>query len=234
MNRPRGTMTGVRGVLVVVLAMAVAWGGCARKKRVKVAPLPPGGTVPGASVPIGWTETGVASWYGHPYHGRRAASGEIYDMERFTAAHRTLPFHTWVRVDPGNGKTVEVRINDRGPFIDGRIIDVSRAAARSIDLIGPGTLPVRIQVIRAPAGGESARFAVQAGAFRERSNAERIRREMEERFGAARLVLREGNPPMWRVLVGTEPDEQSASALAARVRAAGRDTRAAFVVRLDL
>ncbi len=227
-------MAGVNRVLVAVLAMAVVLGGCARKKRVKVAPLPPSGTTPGASVPIGWTETGLASWYGHPYHGRHAASGEIYDMEKLTAAHRTLPFHTWVRVDPGNGKTVEVRINDRGPFVEGRIIDLSRAAARAIDLIGPGVLPVQIEVIGAPEGVESPRFAVQVGAFRERDNAERVRRQMQERFGNARIVLRDGNPPMWRVLVGTEPDEHSAAALAARVRAAGQDTREAFVVRLDL
>ncbi len=218
-----------KGVLIIVLAMAIAWGGCARKQRVKVAPLPSGG-----AVPIGWTESGVASWYGHPYHGRAAASGEIYDMEKLTAAHRTLPFHTWVRVDAGNGKTVEVRINDRGPFVDGRIIDLSRAAARQIGLLGPGTLPVRIQVIRAPAGADHPRFAVQVGAFRERDNAERVRREMESRFGTTRLVLRDGRPPVWRVLVGAEPDEQAAAALAARLRAAGPDTRAAFVVRLDL
>ena len=86
---------------------------------------------------IGATETGIASWYGDPYNGRRAASGEIYDMEQFTAAHRTLPFETWVEVtDLDNGKRVEVRIIDRGPFVDGRIIDLSLAAAREIDMLG--------------------------------------------------------------------------------------------------
>jgi rare lipoprotein A (peptidoglycan hydrolase) len=79
----------------------------------------------------GYTETGIASWYGHPYHGRPAADGEIYDMETMVAAHRTLPLNTWVRVyDLDNNKTVEVRIVDRGPFVDGRIIDLSHAAAR--------------------------------------------------------------------------------------------------------
>jgi rare lipoprotein A len=218
--------------LTIALAMALVFGGCARKKRtvaVTPPPLPPAG-----AAPIGWTETGIASWYGHPYHGRRSASGEVYDMEKLTAAHRTLPFHTWVRVDPGNGKSVEVRINDRGPFIDGRIIDLSRAAARAIDLIGPGVAPVRIQVIRAPEGPETPRFAVQAGAFQDRNNAERLRRELAGLFGEARLVLRDGDPPVWRVLVGTETDMHSAGALAERVRAAGGKARAAFVVRLDL
>src|SRR3979411_1239614 len=79
--------------------------------------------------PVSGAEVGLASWYGNPYHGRAAANGEIYDMEKFTAAHRTLPFGTWVRVTClGNGKTVDVRIIDRGPFIDGRIIDLSHVA----------------------------------------------------------------------------------------------------------
>src|SRR6267142_5825767 len=84
-------------------------------------------------------ETGLASWYGHPYHGRAAANGEIYDMEKLTAAHRTLPFGTWVRVtNLTNDKSVEVRIIDRGPFVGGRIIDLSHAAAEVIDLVGSG------------------------------------------------------------------------------------------------
>ncbi len=88
---------------------------------------------------MGSTEIGIASWYGHPYHGRQAANGEIYDMEKLTAAHRTLPFDTWVRVENiSNGKTVEVRITDRGPFVGDRIIDLSHAAAREIEMIGPG------------------------------------------------------------------------------------------------
>src|SRR5580704_11209410 len=83
-------------------------------------------------------ETGIASWYGYPYHGRHAADGEIYDMEKLTAAHRTLPFGTWVRVvNLTNERSVEVRINDRGPFIEGRIIDLSKAAARAVDLVTP-------------------------------------------------------------------------------------------------
>ena len=102
---------------------------------------------------IGATETGIASWYGVPYHGRRAASGEIYDMEQLTAAHRTLPFDTWVEVtNLDNGKHVDVRITDRGPFVDGRIIDLSRAAARQIDMLGPGIARVRLKVIEGSTG----------------------------------------------------------------------------------
>ena len=102
------------GLLAAALAALIA-SGCAHKKRAR-APAP-------AVVPRpGYTATGVASWYGHPYHGRPAANGEIYDMEKLTAAHRTLPFDTWVRVmNLTNQKSVEVRIIDRGPFVRGRI-----------------------------------------------------------------------------------------------------------------
>jgi rare lipoprotein A len=111
-------------------------------------------------VAIGHEESGLASWYGHPYHGRRTASGEVYDMGQMTAAHRTMPFGTWVRVTSTNtGRSVEVRINDRGPFEKGRIIDLSYAAAQRLGVVGPGVIPVRLRVI-APserrAGGGSA------------------------------------------------------------------------------
>src|SRR5277367_993209 len=94
-------------------------------------------------------EFGFASWYGYPFHGRQAADGSIYDMEQITAAHKTLPLGSWVRVtNLKNGKVVDVRITDRGPFIDGRVIDLSRAAARAIDVIDPGTAPVRVEVLQ--------------------------------------------------------------------------------------
>ncbi len=101
------------------------------------------------SVKVGYEERGVASWYGHPYHGRKTSNGETYNMNQLTAAHKTLPFGVWVQVrNQTNAKQVNVRINDRGPFIDGRIIDLSREAAKRIDLIGPGTAPVRIKVVK--------------------------------------------------------------------------------------
>src|SRR5579872_3389603 len=106
---------------------------------------------PLAPAKIGSTETGVASWYGVPYDGRRAASGEVYDMRQLTAAHRRLPFQTWVEVtNLSNGKQVDVRINDRGPFVKGRILDLSQAAARDIDMLRAGTARVRLKVIPAP------------------------------------------------------------------------------------
>ena len=107
---------------------------------------------------------GVASWYGDPFHGRRTSSGEVYDMDGMTAAHRTLPFHTVVRVhNLDNGKKVRVRLNDRGPFVKGRIIDLSRAAAQEIDMVRPGTARVRLEILRIEATSEN--LAVQVGSF---------------------------------------------------------------------
>jgi rare lipoprotein A len=118
--------------------------GCARKTSAHAPP-----SVKPAR--IGETQTGIASWYGAPYNGRRSANGEIYDMEKLTAAHRSFPFDTWVEVtNLSNNKRVDVRITDRGPFISGRIIDLSLAAARDIDLVAAGIVRVRIKVIKKP------------------------------------------------------------------------------------
>ncbi len=107
--------------------------------------------VPAAPAPIGWTENGIASWYGVPYDGRRTASGEIFDMHAMTAAHRTLPFDTWVEVtNLKNGKQVDVRVTDRGPYIDGRIIDLSMGAAEHLGMVRDGIVKVRLQVIEPP------------------------------------------------------------------------------------
>jgi len=129
----------------------------------------------------GWTEVGVASWYGPPFHGRATASGEIYDMDDLTAAHQTLPFGTRVEVvNLDSGQRVELRINDRGPFVDNRVLDVSRRGAQALAMVGPGTARVRIEILEVP---EATRcWEVQVGAFRESSNAE-LRREAMQREG---------------------------------------------------
>jgi rare lipoprotein A len=233
----------MRYAIIVVICMSLALGGCAHKRTARNVPVPPppaGGRVAGASrsAPTGAPpqkgdqETGLASWYGNPYHGRAAANGEIYDMEQLVAAHRTLPFDTWVRVvNLHNSKAVEVRIIDRGPFVEGRIIDLSHAAARKLDLIGPGTVQVRLEVVRLPEVSATAVYAVQVGAFRDRKNAERMKAAME-RYGPSRLVMRPGNPPVWRVLVGSESSEEDATALSNRIQQDSGE-RNAFVVRLD-
>jgi len=153
-------------------------------------------------------------------------------MEKLTAAHRTLPFETWVRVQNlTNDKKVDVRIQDRGPFVGNRIIDLSHAAARHIDMIGPGTAKVKLTIIAAPKrlAKQSELFAVQVGAFADRRNAERLRDKLGQ-FGPARLMARSGEPVLWRVLVGERSDVAAAEALAAELRSSGAS---GFVVRLD-
>lgn len=143
-----------RTVAVVTLAaLVLVSGACGSRKR----PLPPvarggGAGSPGAGPavvnPKDHELEGKASWYGKPYHGRKTASGEKYDMNDFTAAHRTLPFGTRVRVENlENRLTVVVRINDRGPFVDDRVIDVSYAAARALEMLVGGVVPVRIVIL---------------------------------------------------------------------------------------
>jgi rare lipoprotein A len=110
-----------------------------------------------------------------PFHGRHAANGEVYDMYKLTAAHRTLPFETMVRVtNLNNGKSTVVRITDRGPFVGNRILDLSLAGAREIDSIGPGVVPIRLEVL-GNVNPKLGFFTVQIGAFRERANAEHLR-----------------------------------------------------------
>jgi rare lipoprotein A len=220
----------MRWALVFAMAIALVVSGCGRKKHVKTR------SAPRIEPRVGQVEEGVASWYGHPYHGRQAADGEIYDMEKLVAAHRTLPFHTWVRVhNLDNSKTVDVEIIDRGPFINGRIIDLSHRAAQEVALIGPGTARVRIEIIEPPPGlaVAVAHFAVQVGAYRDKSVAERMKVEMAGRYGAAKVVMRAGSPTVWRVLVGDEVSEDAAGALAGRIRTEGGEKGSAFVVRLD-
>jgi rare lipoprotein A len=198
------------GAALLIAFLAIA-GGCARKTAAHVP----------APARIGSTETGIASWYGAPYHGRATASGEIYDQEQFTAAHRTLPFGTWVEVtNLVNGKKIGVRITDRGPFVDGRIIDLSLAAAREIDMVRSGTARVTLKIIEAPAPDRD-RYAVQAGAFSTRERAD----EFAKKIGNARVI--EGGA-VWRVLVGSDLSLDDANRLAAKVR---KSTGQALVVR---
>jgi rare lipoprotein A len=160
-------------------------------------------------------QTGVASWYGHPFDGRLTANGETYDMEKMTAAHRTFPFGTVLRVENlGNGKTTEVRINDRGPFVQNRIIDLSHAAAQAIAM--PGIADVRLRVINMPATRGEDMFAVQIGSFPQKLDAEKLRAKIDPKYGPARLVFRD-REQSWSVLVGLEPTVESASALGSQL-----------------
>jgi len=119
-------------------------------------------------------QEGIASWYGGKFHGRTTANGEIFDTNKFTAAHKTLPFGTMIKVtNLENGSTTIVRINDRGPFIPGRIIDLSRAAATAIDMTGKGVARVRLEKLESNLPEQY--YFIQFGAFGNQANAEKLK-----------------------------------------------------------
>jgi rare lipoprotein A len=180
-------------------------------KRNKPAPAP---------APPGYVEEGNASWYGVPFHGRRASNGEIYDMYKLTAAHRTLPFETMVRVtNLNNGKSTVVRITDRGPFVDNRIIDLSLAAAREVESVGPGVVPVRVEVLSPGVDPTSGFFTVQVGAFRDRGNAERLHDRLNASYSP--IFIQEYDSPdgvFYRVRVGKISGEDAARQFGEQLR----------------
>ena len=193
-----------------LLALLVGAAGCAR------APAPE----PMRTVDTGWQQEGEASWYGPGFHGRQTASGEVYDMEAMTAAHNQLPFGSRIRVlNLDNGRETQVRINDRGPFARGRVLDLSRAAAREIGMLGPGTARVRIEVLersgemptrrsRPPTAIPSECTLVQVGAYRERANAAEAVRRLEARGEPVREER--GADGITRILLGPyESHEQT-------------------------
>jgi rare lipoprotein A len=176
----------------------------------------------------GYLEQGVASWYGREFHGRRTSNGEKYDMYAMTAAHKTLPLPTDARVtNLATGKSIVVRINDRGPFKKGRIIDLSYAAARELGFVTAGTALVEVEALSGPAGagpwvGAPAApraMYVQVGAFGQQRNAEELRRRLEQQ-GFANVVIRYdagGEPALWRVRIGPVADAAEYDAVANRV-----------------
>jgi rare lipoprotein A len=152
-------------------------------------------------------ETGLASWYGPDFHGRRTSSGEVFDMHQLTAAHRELPLGTWIVVtNLDNGRAVEVRVNDRGPFVPERVVDVSYAAAGVLEMLGPGVVPVRLVVSRLEEDAASAspvRFTVQVGSFTSEENARRLQRGLSASRADVEVARRTiGADTFYRVRVG--------------------------------
>jgi rare lipoprotein A len=191
--------------------VALFLAGCASSKAPEAPATRPGPD--GAA----FVEEGLASWYGEPYHGRPTASGERFDQESLTAAHRTLPFGTVARVtNLDNGRSVDVVINDRGPFVAGRIVDLSRAAASAIGALGPGVVPARLEVVRPGDGMPDAPcWEVQVGAFGEPRNVERARERLAGMGFAVRLAPASGG--LTRVRVTDLAGRQRADAVAAQL-----------------
>jgi rare lipoprotein A len=198
------------------LVLSLAFAGCTKK------PAATGNTSTAGA------QTGVASWYGHPFDGRQTANQEIFDMEKLTAAHRTLPFGTVVHVtNQSNGKTVDVRVNDRGPFVANRIIDLSHAAAQVIAM--PSIATVNLQIISLPHTRAVQSFAVQVGEFASRPDADLLATKMRAQYGEASVVSRPGDQS-WRVLTGRFQTEEAATTFSNQI---GSANGTMFVVAVD-
>ena len=167
----------------------------------------------------GFSQRGKASWYGGEFHGRKTANGEIYDMYAMTAAHKTLPFGTYVSVcNIENNRKIEVKINDRGPFVRGRVLDLSYIAAKKLGMVGPGTAEVEIVALGAiseqkqtsgigrsyiPGNYYQGNFTVQIGAFSEVKNAQRLKQKLDRLYGNSYITIcYDGHSALYRVRTG--------------------------------
>lgn len=189
-------------------------------------------SVPPDTKPI-LVESGLASWYGAPYHNRRGSNGEIYNMHAFTAAHRTLPLGSIVRVtNLKTGHSVMVRITDRGPFVEGRIVDLSLAAAKKADVWRPGIAKVKLEVLQTPAPVDrGGRWAVQIGAFEKEDKANQLVDRLSRRYHTAKILRFASPVGDWWVRVRVQDDDRK------RAEEVAHDTRtpegSIFLVRLD-
>ena len=189
-------------------------------------------TIPADAKPI-VTEKGIASWYGPPYHNRRGSNGEIYNMHAMTAAHRTFPLGSIVRVtNVKTGSKALVRITDRGPFIPGRILDLSLAAAKKVDVWQPGIAEVKVELMQTPVPLDSGgKWAVQIGGFPDEHAANKLADHLERRYRTANVLRFKSPAGDWWIRVRVQDDDRSrAYKLAAETRT---PDGAVFVVRLD-
>jgi rare lipoprotein A len=175
---------------------------------------------------VGMVQYGVASWYGEKFHGNPTASGEIYDMYQLTAAHKTLSLGTYVMVtNTENNRSVEVKINDRGPFVKGRIIDLSYAAARSIDMVEKGTARVKVVVlkrrsliVKSEREGFGRGFTIQVGAFSDKGNAVKMTKALGKEIRDVYIsVFETRETRYYRVRVGHFNTRERAYRLAAKL-----------------
>ena len=178
----------------------------------------------------GYIERGIASWYGEEFHGRPTSSGEIYDMHALTAAHKLMPLGTVAKVtNLENGRSVTVKINDRGPFIDDRIIDLSYGSAGAIDMVETGLAPVEIEVLKW--GERISDFTIQVGSFVIQENAIRLKNRLEQKYADVYIVpYDKDDMKFYRVRVGVMKDIKEAEQLAGELSATGLVT---FITRKD-
>ena len=246
----------LRPPLLVLLVGMLLLPGCAHKQTQVAVPPPPepapkapapsaGNTPPTAEpadnneirVPAGakpiFEQTGMASWYGPPYHNRRGSNGEIYNMNAMTAAHLTLPLGSIVRVtNVKTGHSALLRITDRGPFVEGRILDLSLAAAKVLDVYLPGTAKVRLEVLEAPASLDvGGRWAIQIGSLADEQSAAELAGRLQRRYQTAKILKFPSPTGSWWVRVRVANDDRQ------RAQQLVRETEPAeapvFLVRLD-
>ncbi len=179
-----------------------------------------------------YIETGTASWYGPPYNRRRGANGEIFDQNMLSAAHRTLPMGSLLRVtNLRTGQASVMRVTDRGPFVPGRVLDLSVASAKSIGVWQPGTATVRIEVFEAPKPiEEGGRWCVQIGAFQHEAKAVELEQKLQRRYQTANVIEFTGPTGHWVRIRPANDDKARALALEAELRP---EEGAAYLVRLD-
>jgi rare lipoprotein A len=249
--------TSVRSLIsqsaAIVLCAALLLSACGAKKPPTT---PEGGKVRASQRPytvlgkryeplkshVGFTQEGVASWYGKDFHGKRTSNGEIYDMHAMTAAHKTLPLGVFVKVrNKENGVETIVRVNDRGPFVKNRIIDLSYSAAKKLGVDMKGTAPVRIEALgyktsgegyEAPENYDSGTYSVQIGAFKDQQNAKRLSNEMRKLHGYSEVKSAMVNgEQFYRVQAGKYPSLHEAET--AEVQFAEHGYPGSFVVSID-
>ena len=201
----------------LLLALFLAAGCSIPPSRVRVPEQPP--------APL--SQTGIASWYGPGFHGKATASGDVYNQNDLTAAHQTLPLGTRVMVtNLENGRSTEVTINDRGPFAKGRIIDLSYSAAQLIDMVGPGTALVRVDVIDSPMRIQTIRasldYTLQLGSFAQLENAQQLRDRLAKSYGEVVIApLQSKDATYYRVQLGKFTSRSDAEERARQVSQAG-------------
>lgn len=238
MQEGRGRRLPFLTIAVVLVVVTSACHRAVRYQRVEdFKPLP--------QVEEGWSEGGIASWYGHPFHGRATANGERYDMNKLSCAHKTLPLGTILRVENRvNGRHLHLRVNDRGPYVRGRVIDCSKAAAAELGFLDEGLAPVRIEVVKRGMGEtlryrepaekmgspDGYEYTLQLGAFTDPEGARTLAGQLRGEGERPRIE------PAWvngqrffRVRVGGYPSKASAADAAALLYGRGHDVYIALM-----
>ncbi|PYV41781.1 MAG: septal ring lytic transglycosylase RlpA family lipoprotein [Acidobacteria bacterium] len=217
-------------LITITSSVVLLLGLSACHKKTTAVAIPTDSTIPTTASLPPEEKIGYASWYGDPYHGRRTSNGETYNKYGLTAAHRTLPFDTVVKVkNLTNGQIVKVRINDRGPFKENRIIDLSYAAAKEIGMLGPGTARVSLEVLEIVSNPFP--LTIQVGSFKEKNNAEKVRKELQKHYQP--VLIKPFESPEGRyfqVLVGEYKNQRLASTALRELKTRHYD---GLIVRLD-